>query len=157
MYWLVCCELWYNLTVNSQCNVFVVNTGHNWITVYSDCLMDDKHMPPPAPPSRLDIQTLSLLVSLNKPHSDNYPLKIDWIHLHSLAVREIPGIAVTGKGAVIFYGWGVGANVKILRTQNLPPLDNRALHALCFCPPPSKTAHLTGTCLLSASNIENLL
>ncbi len=38
------------------------------------------------------------------------------------------------KGAVIIYGWGGGANLKIACTQNLtPPLDNRTLR---FCPPP---------------------
>ncbi len=50
------------------------------ITVYSDCLVDDIHMLDPVPPSRLDIRTLSQLVSSNKPHSDNYPLKIDSIY-----------------------------------------------------------------------------
>ncbi len=37
-----------------------------------------------------------------------------------VAIRHRP------KGAVIIYGWGAGANPNIGRTQDLPPLDNRA-------------------------------
>ncbi len=36
------------------------------------------------------------------------------------------------KGAVIIYGRGGGANPKIARTQNVPPLGTRELR---FCPP----------------------
>ncbi len=38
----------------------------------------------------------------------------------------------THKGVVIIYGRGAGGIPKTARTQNVPPLNNRAL---CFCPP----------------------
>ncbi len=51
---------------------------------------------------------------------------------------DLIGVANLAKGAVIIYEWGGGgANPKIARTQNVPPLDNRALK-IC---PPSKAVH----------------